>query len=846
MGKEPKNPMNNRERSGESAKKKVRLRESPWRVFWHRLKLTLGLLTSLLLIGLMGGVLFAEKIYHDTTQNLPSLDILTDYAPKGKTTIYAADLDPKTNKPVILGQVSDRYQEFAPVQNIPKALLDATVAIEDERFYTHQGIDPKGVVRAFYRNMTTEHMEGASTLTQQLAGNLVLKNRERKFARKISEACLAIMIEQNFSKQQILELYLNEVSYGPRVKGVCAASQIYFNKPLNKLTIAECALLAGIPNDPNNNELFHEKHREKALERQKLVLRKMREQNLISADQYLAAQNEKITFQKNPPPLSSPLKAPYFTNYVLHQLYVNYGGGEDAESLKRGEAIVLQGGLKVYTTLNWEMQQKAEAALVKHVQSSGEVSTGALVAIEPRTGYVRAMVGGTSFAKEQYNAAATGGRQPGSSFKPIVYATAFMRGKLDPNSTIDDYEGFHIGKYYPHNSGGGHSGPITVQHAIAHSNNVAAVRAGQIAGFSNVVDMAQSMGLDFIRRYQTIEHAGENELRHNASIALGGAYATPLEMAGAYATFANGGDFARPMVIRKVLDGAGGTREVNDPQVTTGLLTTSVASDMDRCLRAVINEGTGKQAGIVPGARGKTGTTSDNKDAWFVGYTQELSTAVWVASVKHPLRKNKEGVEFRGTVYEAMSSYTTGGHIAAPLWADFMNAAIPIQRRFKHNGILSAPEISDRKHTSTTRWMNAAPPFDPTAAQAAALAATVAKDTAPPLEAEPEPDEETNQSRRRRFQKRYKSNESATTDTPSVEGATDASKRRHHTRTPMDDTTITPEATPPKEEQKTETEKPKEESKPEKETPPPAEPEKKTEEKKTEKEAPPPQETEKK
>jgi penicillin-binding protein 1A len=336
--------------------KKTRLRESPWRVFWHRLKLTLGLLTSLVLLALMGGIVFAGKLYHDATQNLPPLDILTDYAAKGKTTIYASDLDPKTNKPVVLGQISDLYQEFAPVQDIPKSLLDATVAIEDERFYTHQGIDPKGVVRAIYKNIKTDRMEGASTLTQQLARNLVLKNNSRKVSRKISEACLAIMIEQNFSKQQILELYLNEVSYGPKVKGVRAASQVYFGKPLSKLTLAECALLAGIPNDPNDNELFKEKHREKALDRQKLVLNKMRELKMVTFEQYEAAGKEKIAVLKSPPPLSSPLKAPYFTTYVLRQLYISYGGGEDAESIKKGEAIVRQGGFKVYTTLNYEMQ----------------------------------------------------------------------------------------------------------------------------------------------------------------------------------------------------------------------------------------------------------------------------------------------------------------------------------------------------------------------------------------------------------------------------------------------------------------------------------------------------------
>jgi penicillin-binding protein 1A len=854
MGKEPKNKQASSE--DESKPRQRRQGDSIWRIFLHRLKIALGLFTSLSLIATGAGIYFAEKLYHETTQSLPSLDSLMDYAAKGKTTIYAADLDPKTNKPIVLGQVSDLYQEFAPIQTIPKALSDATVAIEDERFYNHQGIDPRGVVRALYKNLRGERLEGASTLTQQLARNLVLKNQRREYTRKISEACLAIMIEQNFSKQQILELYLNEVSYGPKIKGVRAAAQVYFGKPLNKLTVAECALLAGIPNDPNDNELFKEKHREKALGRQKLVLRKMHEQKFIpTLEQYQAAQDEKIVVQKTPPPLSSPFKAPYFTTYVLQQLYIAYGGGEDEESMKRGREIVRQGGFKVYTTLSYEMQQKAEVALLKHVQASGEVSTGALVAVEPRTGYVRAMVGGTSFDKEQYNAAAIGGRQPGSSFKPLVYATAFMRGKLDPESVIDDYDGFHIGSYHPHNSGGGHSGPITVRHAIAHSNNVAAVRAGQIAGFSNVVDMAESMGLAFIRRYVSIER-GETEkgLRQNASIALGGAYATPLEMAGAYATFANGGDFARPMVIRKVLDGAGETREVDDPQVNVGLLTTKVASEIDSCLRAVVTEGTGKEAASIPEARGKTGTTSDNKDAWFVGYTQELSTAVWVASVHYITKKNKAGADIRVSRYEQMSSYTTGGHIAAPIWADFMREAIPIQRRFKHNGALSVPEISDRKHTSTTRWMNAAPPSDPTAAQAAASVVTPAVDSSPPLEAEPgsETREETRQSRRRRFQRQRAETATAPADpnAPNAVDAMDGEKPARRRRNRATDETQDNAEKPTEKTTEKEKEKPAEEpKKPEKETPPPAtetKPEEKPEkkiEKKEEKETPPPTDT---
>jgi penicillin-binding protein 1A len=834
MGKEPRH---------EKDIKPKKLKENPWRIFWHRLKLTLGLFTTLLLMTIIAGVVYANKFYNDTTKNLPSLDSLLDYAPKGKTTIYAADLDPVTNKPIILGQVSDLYQEFAAIQTIPKDLINATIAIEDSRFYTHQGIDPKGVVRALYNNFRSTHTEGASTLTQQLARNLILKDNSRKVTRKLSEACLAIMIEQNFSKQQILELYLNEVSYGPKIKGVKAAAQVYFNKPLSKLTLSECALLAGIPNDPNDNELFKEKHREKALDRQKSVLRKMYEQKLIPTfEAYQAAQNAKIAVQKSPPPLSSPLKAPYFTTYVLQQLYIAYGGGEDAESMERGREIVRQGGLKVYTTLSWEMQQKAEAALLRHVQASDEVSTGALVAVEPRTGYVRAMVGGTSFEKEQYNAAAIGGRQPGSSFKPIVYATAFMRGKLDPESVLNDNEGFHIGNYRPHNSGGGHRGSMSVKQAIASSNNIIAVKTGQIAGFSNVVDMAESLGLSFIRRYVNIER-GESEagLRRNASIALGGAYATPLEMAGAYATFANGGDFARPMVIRKVLDGSGGTREVNDPQINQGVLTTSVASDIDRCLRAVVNEGTGKSAGIVPMARGKTGTTSENRDAWFVGYTQELSTAVWVASVRYVNKKNKAGESIRVPHYEEMSGGTTGGHVAAPIWADFMNQAIPIQRRFKHNGTLSVPEVSDRKHSNATRWMNAAPPADPTAAQAAAMVATPAVDSAPPLEPEAEPGDETRQSRRRRFQQQYESNDTSTT--PTTE--TKRTRRRRRTQTeeakpeeqPNGDKTPEPtkptEPEPEKEKEKAKEPDPKPaETKPEKETPPPTEEKKSGEENK--------------
>jgi membrane peptidoglycan carboxypeptidase len=379
---------------------------------------------------------------------------------------------------------------------------------------------------------------------------------------------------------------------------------------------------------------------------------------------------------------------------------------------------------------------------------------------------------------------------------------------------MNDYAGYRIGRYRPRNSGGGHAGYISVRHAIAMSNNIAAVQACQRAGAGSVVDLAKRMGVNLAknlqradsRRFTTVD-AAEDVLKHDYSIALGSCLTSPLEMAGAFATFANGGDYARPMAIRAIYD-AHGLRERNDPEVEQALLPLSAAADIDLCLKAVVSDGTGKSAGSVAGARGKTGTTSDNKDAWFVGYTKELSTAVWVASARYVTRNGE-----KRAVYEEMSSYTTGGHIAAPIWARFMNLAIPIQQRFRQqNGTVALPDENVRKLNEISRYLSATPRPDPTPG------APPLVDSAPPRESEAEPSATEEQPRRRRWNRRYRE---TTERSRSADEERPRTTRRRRTRTRTEDAPARREEAPRREPERSAPEPARSEST--NEAPPPTE-----------------------
>ncbi len=629
--------------------------------FFRGVGVFFGMITTLLLIAGIGVAGYAAYLVQETQRLLPQNEKMLAYQPGGITTIYATDKDPKTGQLVILGRIYSQYKEFQPITEIPDVLKKATIAIEDERFYQHRGIDFEAIARAIVRNLETWDLsQGGSTITQQLtrADGLFL-TKEKTVSRKLQEILLAILMEKNFSKEQILEMYLNEVCYGVNTYGVKAAAKVYFGRELKNLSLSQAALIAGLPQQPTRLEPF--KNKKAAIKRRNMVLAKMAEQGFITAEQCKVAQSNGVFLVSKRPSIRSDIKAPYFTTYVIQQLRKEYG-----------QERLDSGGFQVYTTLNYAMQKEAERALINGVikaRGTG-VTQGAMVSVEPRTGYIRAMVGGVDFKKYQYNNAAQGGRQPGSSFKPIVYVTAMANqpGRYGPYSSVDNSRRSY-GKYRP--GGSGPAGAVSLKTAVAWSYNNASVNTANAIGVRNVISTARKLGIN-------------SRMDPNLSLALGAYEVTPLEMASAYSAFANHGSYAAPMGIIRVVDQEGVMLANNQPRVNAAVIPESAVAGIGEALRAVVEVGTASKAeGIhdVVDAHGKTGTTNDNKDSWFVGYTPELSTAVWVCGL-HYEKRGKITVP----VYKRMAGAggeTTGGRVCAPIWARFMKAAVPIQRAAK-------------------------------------------------------------------------------------------------------------------------------------------------------------------
>ena len=625
-----------------------------------------GVLTTLILVAAILAVCAATELVQQTTVYLPQSDKMLDYRPGGITTIYATDIDPKTGQKYVLGRIYSQFKEFAPIVKepgykdyIPDVLKNATVAIEDERFYKHRGIDFESIARAIVRDVQRHRLsEGASTLTQQLARNTFL-TQKKTFSRKFQEILLSILMEKNFSKEQILEMYLNDTCYGVNTYGVRAAAQVYFGRNAKDLSLSQAALIAGLPQSPAHLEPF--KNKAAATRRRNVVLKKMRELGYISAADCATAQGNGVFLVSEKPHIRTEMKAPYFTTYVIQQLKRDYG-----------EEKLNTGGLQVDTTLNYSMQKEAERALINGVMKNNGsgVTQGALVSVEPRTGYIRAMVGGVDFNKYQFNNAAQGGRQPGSSFKPFVYVTAMALhpGQYSADGEVDNRRINHHG-YRPESHGP--EGFVSLRNALAWSYNAAAVNTADSIGILHVVETANKLGI-------------QSPLEPTLSLAIGSYDVTPLEMASAYAAFANHGSHAAPMAIIRVVDQEGVMLANNQPRVEQAVLPESAVAGVSDAMRSVIEYGTAANAeGIhdVEEAHGKTGTTNDNKDAWFVGFTPELSTAVWVCGL-HYEKRGKLTIP----VYRKMQSSdaeVTGGHVCAPIWARFMKAAIPIQRAAK-------------------------------------------------------------------------------------------------------------------------------------------------------------------
>jgi penicillin-binding protein 1B len=582
--------------------------------------------------------------------NSPAVSTIKSLEEPGKDDLRAVLLEPPLLTALPEGREKRRQ---VPLSQIPTRVREAVLSIEDRRFYDHPGVDPIGTAGAVWRNLrgTKAYMGGGSTITQQLTRNLLL-TPEKTLRRKVLEQFMSFIVEHKLTKDEILELYLNEVYLGQRgsfaIHGFAEAARLYFGKDVSNLRLSEAATLAGMIQAPPTYSPF--RFPERAKDRRNVVLRTMVESGYISADAAERAAAEPLA------PVARALEseAPYFTDYV-EQLRAN--GSVD---LRRNAA-------DVYTTLDIHLQRIAQDALrgglvkVDEILAKRRRKTGpaqaALIAVDPRTGEILAMVGGRSYNQSQYNRAVVSRRQPGSVFKPFVYLAAFERAlsegrsDLTPATIVRDEPTtflYEDKEYQPDNYDNEYDGPITMRRALARSRNIATVKVAEMTGYDRVADLWKAVG------------AG-TPARPYPSIALGVFEATPLEIATAYTMFANLGE-VQPLrsIFRLRVDG----RDVEPPPPTGQAHraarpeTTFLVTNM---MRSVLNEGTGaaaRAAGFTLDAAGKSGTTNDFRDAWFVGFTPELLTVVWVGlDDNRPLGLN-------------------GTTAALPIWTAFMTRAL--------------------------------------------------------------------------------------------------------------------------------------------------------------------------
>ena len=512
------------------------------------------------------------------------------------------------------------------LRDLPAYLPKAFIAIEDRRFYHHWGIDPVGVTRALVRNMSGRGpMQGGSTLTQQLAKNLFL-TQERTMARKVQEAILALWLERKFSKDQILELYLNRVYFGSGAYGVEAAARKYFGHGARETTLPEAAMLAGLMKAPT--KLAPNRHPAAAVDRASQVITAMAQEGMITDRMAALAIMQPATVSRE-----TAGSINYAADYVMDVLDETVGAID--------EDIV------VTTTLSADKQAAAEKALTEELDKSGKrygVAQGALVSMDPN-GQIKALVGGRNYAESQFNRAVSARRQPGSSFKPFVYLTALERG-LTPETIRDDAP-INIRGWQPENASQDYQGPVTLTRALAMSLNTVAVRLGLEVGPKAVAATAHRLGIG-------------SDLQLNASIALGTSEVTPLELVSAYTPFANGGIRVQPHIITRVRTADGKLLYQRKGASFGRVIEFDHVGMMNAMLQETLIIGTGKHAEL-PGwqAAGKTGTSQDHRDAWFVGYTSQLVTGVWLGNDDNsPTRK------------------TSGGNLPVNIWSKYMRTAL--------------------------------------------------------------------------------------------------------------------------------------------------------------------------
>ena len=704
---------------------------------------------SITLFSLVAGFAGAGFIYFHYSQDLPDVRELKNYHPSTITQIYSNGDE----------KIAEFYIEkriMVPLEDIPLALKQAALAVEDSNFYYHFGIDPKAIFRAFITNLKAGSVvEGGSTITQQLTKTLLLTS-ERKLSRKIKEAILSIRLELVFTKDEILEMYLNQIYYGHGSYGVQAAARTYFGKGVADLTIAECALIASLPKAPNHYSPY--KDPERGRKRRNHTINRMAYLSFITPEEKEQALNEEFHLGGVTDMLN---KAPYFVEHIRQFLEETYGSSK-----------LYRGGLKVYTTLDIDMQESAQKSVIENLRvadkrygyrgplgtlylSKGELALqealikmnhfdkgesitegniikgvvwsvgekqvevllgpdygtidildmnwarppdtrldgrwakikrpsealspgdlilvkplgikdggwslaleqepeveGSLVSLDPKTGQIKAMVGGYNFTKSPFNRAVQAIRQPGSAFKPVIYAAAINEGYSPASIIIDSPIIFKekqdaFDKWKPVNFEQKFYGPTSLRTALTHSRNVVTVKLMQNIGIKGTIRLARSLGIS-------------SNLEPNLSISLGSSGLTLFQLTSAYSAFANNGTLIKPTAIRNIQNRKGEVLYTAAPEITQPI-SPGVAYTITSLLQSVVDHGTGKKVKVLnrPIA-GKTGTTNNYVDAWFMGYTPDLVTGVWVG-------KDKD---------EALGRNETGARAAIPVWLQFMQEAL--------------------------------------------------------------------------------------------------------------------------------------------------------------------------
>ena len=610
-----------------------------WRRFFRPVAAAL-VLTFLVgaLAGLPAAAVLASSV-KSASASLPDLATMRPLAQPERSQVY----DRNGNLIDVLHDEQDRI--VVPLSSMPKVLQDAVLAAEDQRFYQHHGIDDRGILRAVIANLVEgQTVQGGSTITQQLVRNAYPDLRDRSLIRKVKEASLASQLENRMSKQQILEAYLNRVYFGSGYYGVEAASRGYFGKHAADLSVAQAATLAGIIREPERANPRTAAQR--ATQRRDTVLQQMVKLNMLSPEQAATADGTPMRVK---PPQDNGENYPWFMDALKRQLLADPRLGDTVAERNRQ---LYQGGLRIDTTLDPTMQQQAEQAAANWRPASGP--DVAIVSIDPRTGAVRALVGGRDFNQRKYNLAVQAQRQAGSSFKPFVLAAALNDG-ISPDSRWESsgFSGTVCGRPWSvSNYEGGGSGRITLREATARSVNGVYARVMAQLCPAKVVSMAERLGVSVMASQA-----------QEPSIALGTANVTPLEMASAYATFADMGVYHQPVLFTRISHH--GKTLFESSSKGERRIPPDLAYEVTNVLKGVVQGGTGTAAQLDRPVAGKTGTTSDYRDAWFVGYTPQLSTAVWMGNPTQEQPMTDVG-----------GIRVTGGSYPARIWHDFMAAAL--------------------------------------------------------------------------------------------------------------------------------------------------------------------------